>query len=329
MKKTFKWGIIGLGKIAELFASDLPFTEHGVLHAVASRSLDKAKAFAKMHNAPHAYGSYEQILAVSELDAVYIATPHNLHCENTKMCLEAGIPVLCEKPFAINSQQVETMIDLAREKNIFLMEALWTRFLPHYQEVRKIVNSGVLGPITHLKADFGFEAHPKAHTRLFKKDLGGGALLDIGIYPIFAALDLLGSPSDIAAKAVFGDTGVDLETDIRLSFGSSCTALLQCTLLEKTPTQLFITGERGVLEVNSRFHEPSNYDLRIKDKDRKTSNFKYNCNGYKYEADEVARCIRLGYTESDNMPLDFSLKLITLLDQVRRKAGIHYLQYDV
>jgi len=329
MDDKFKWGIIGLGKIANLFAADLPFSKNGVIHAVASRSIDKAKDFAKLYGAKHAFGSYEEILAVGDLDAIYIATPHSLHHDNTVMCLQAGIPVLCEKPLAINSHQVTAMINIARKNNVFLMEALWTRFLPHYIDVKRIVDSGVLGPIIQLKADFGFEANPKEHNRLFKKALGGGALLDIGIYPIFAALDLLGSPTGIVANASFGDTGVDEKVDINLNYGDTCTALLHCTLLEDTPTELVITGEHGTLHVDSRFHEPNNYDLRIRDKNRKISNFKYNCNGYKYEADEVARCIRLGQAESDLMSLDSSAKLIQLLDQVRIKAGIYYMQYDV
>ncbi len=331
MGKKFKWGIIGLGKIAALFAEDLPKTQNGVLHAVASRSLDKAKVFAQKHNAKHAYGDYHAILDSGELDAVYIATPHSRHYENAMMCLEAGVPVLCEKPFAINSTQLSKMVALAREKNVFLMEALWTRFLPHYIEVKQIVDSGVLGPVTSLKADFGFVANAQDHKRLFKKDLGGGALLDIGIYPIFASLSLLGTPDDIQAKATFGDTGVDTEVDISFRYGNDCEAVLHCSLLEDTPTQLVVVGERGTLTVGetARFHEPSNYILAIKDKQRKTSNFKYNCNGYQYEADEVERCVRDGLLESDLMPLDFSILLMSLLDKVRRKVGIHYLQHDV
>jgi len=329
MKNVFNWGIIGLGKIAEKFAADLPHTENGVLHAVASRTISKATEFAKRHGASHILGSYEEILAVPNLDAIYIATPHNLHFENTMMCLEAGIPVLCEKPMAINLNQAEQMVALSRERNVFLMDALWTRFLPHFVEVKKIVDSGVLGPITSLVADFGFEANEKNHKRLFSKRLGGGALLDIGIYPIFASLALLGKPTEINAKAEFGDTGVDMKVDMEFLYGNTCTAQLSCSLLEHTPSDLLIEGERGTLEVGRRFHGPNNYDLRIRDNDQKISNFKYNCNGYKYEADEVSRCIGIGQTESDIMPLDFTLELMTLLDQVRRKAGIFYLEYDV
>ena len=329
MNKIFKWGIIGLGNIAEKFAQDLPHTENGVLHAVASRSKDKAQEFARKHNAPHSFGSYADILSVSDLDAVYIATPHNLHAENTMMCLEAGVPVLCEKPFAINLNQSQQMVSLAREKNVFLMDAIWTRFLPHFMEIKEIVYSGELGPITSLKADFGFEADEKRHRRLFNKDLGGGSLLDIGIYPIFAAYALLGKPTEIKAKAEFGETGVDLKVDMEFVYGSTCNAQLTCTLLEDTASNLVIEGEWGTLEVGHRFHGPNNYDLRIRDKARKISNFKYNCNGYMYEANEVARCIYLGQTESEHMPLDFTLELMQLLDQVRDKAGIFYLRYDV
>ena len=329
MNKVFKWGIIGLGNIAERFAQDLPLTDNGVLHAVASRSIDKAKDFAARHGAAHAFGTYIDILGVSDLDAIYVATPHHLHMENTMMCLDAGIPVLCEKPIAINWHQAQQMVSLAKAKNTFLMDAIWTQFLPHFVEVKKIVASGVLGPITSLKADFGFAADPKKHRRLFHKDLGGGALLDIGIYPIFAAYTLLGNPSNIKAKAEFGDTGVDMKVDMEFVYDSNCSAQLTCTLLEETASDLVIEGEQGILEVGHRFHGPNNYDLRIKDKPRKTSNFKYNCNGYMYEANEVARCIRLGQGESEHMTLDFTLGLMQLLDQVRSKAGIFYLPMDL
>ena len=191
------------------------------------------------------------------------------------------------------------------------------------------VDSGVLGPITSLKADFGFQADPQKHKRLFNKDLGGGALLDIGIYPIFAAYTLLGKPREIYAKAAFGDTGVDMKVDMDFVYDITCSAHLTCTLLEDTASDLIIEGEWGTLEVGHRFHGPNNYDLRIRDKPRKTSNFKYNCNGYMYEANEVARCIGLGQTESEYMTLEFSLELMHLLDQVRKKVGIFYLQYDV
>jgi len=247
------------------------------------------------------------------------------------MCLDAGIPVLCEKPFAINSYQLEQMVALARKKNVFLMEALWTRFLPHYKKVKEIIDSGALGPITQLKADFGFIADEKKHTRLFRKRLGGGALLDIGIYPIFAALDLLGSPDDMEVKASFGDSGVDTDVKMKFKYKTGCYADLYCTLLEDTPTSLFIQGERGSLSVGetARFHEPANYMIQFKDKPRKTSNFSYTCNGYKFEADEVASCIRNGQTESEILSLDFSIRLMSVLDHVRKKAGIFYLSYDV
>jgi len=183
MSKPFNWAILAPGKIAGKFADDFPFVEDAKIHAVGSRSLERAQTFANNYNVPHAVGSYEELMNIPDIDCVYIASPHTSHYKHTMVCIEHGLNVLCEKPFAMNRQQVQEMADLAKSKNVFLMEALWTRFFPFMNEVDDLIQNGVIGKPWSLSADFGFESAYNPESRLFDKKLGGGALLDIGIYP--------------------------------------------------------------------------------------------------------------------------------------------------
>lgn len=210
MSKTIHWGIIGLGKIARKFAEDLKLVPNCKLVAVASRDLTKAQSFAQDFGATYAYGDYEEITRNPIIDVIYIATPHHLHYENTVCCLENKKAVLCEKPFAMNLRQVQEMVALARKEEVFLMEALWTKFLPSFQKVNEIIKNGHIGEINMVQADFSFKANYNPESRLFDKALGGGSLLDIGIYPLFLATTLLGKPENIKAMATFDKTGADV-----------------------------------------------------------------------------------------------------------------------
>jgi predicted dehydrogenase len=326
--KKYNWGIIGLGKIAHKFAQDLGKGKNMRLHAVASRSIDKAKAFAEQYGAGHAYGSYEELVNCPDLDVVYIATPHILHCKNTLLCLEAGIPVLCEKPFAMNRQEVARMIAKAQENNTFLMEAFWTRFLPTTLKVLELIEQGEIGEVLSVKADFGFKPAFDPSSRLFNKDLGGGSLLDIGIYPVFLALLILGKPQQIEALAHMGATGVDVDCGILLKYPDGKMAHLHSTILADTKTEAFIYGEKGTIHIHSQWHAPSWFSL-IKNGERPQNfHFDYFSNGYHYEAEEVGRCLSEGKKQSDLLPLSFSMDLIELLDAIREKAGIRYSGID-
>ena len=225
--KIINWGIIGLGNIANKFAKDLLTIENAQLYAVASRSQEKADAFATTYNAIKAYNSYEALVNDTNIDAVYIATPHALHKENTLLCLEKGIAVLCEKPFAMNAEEVNTMISKAKEKNVLLMEALWTYFLPHYQYVLQELTNKTYSHVLKLEADFGFYRKFDGSSRVFNKSLGGGSLLDIGIYPIFAALSSLGIPQDIKANATFYENGADSSCNMVFNYDNDITAHLK------------------------------------------------------------------------------------------------------
>ncbi len=321
--KTINWGIIGLGNIANKFAQDLLTIKGAQLYAVASRSQEKADTFASKYSAIKAYNSYEALVNDSNIDAVYIATPHALHKENTLLCLEHNMAVLCEKPFAMNTAEVNVMIDKAKEKKVLLMEALWTYFLPHYQYVLKELNNKTYGDILKIEADFGFYREFDDTSRLFKKSLGGGSLLDIGIYPIFAALSSLGVPQNIKANATFFENGADSSCSMVFNYDNDITAHLKSTLLEDTPIEAIFYCEKGTIKINSGFFMPTTVSL-ISNNKEKTVDFNYKTIGYNYEILHFNNLLREGKTESDVMNFEFSKQLIKLLDDVRSSIQLEY-----
>ncbi len=325
MKKTFNWGIIGCGRIAHKFADDIQTIPGASIHAVATRSLDKARDFAKTYNAEHALDSYEALLRVAGLDAVYIATPHVLHAENAIMVLNAKIPVLCEKPLAMNAREVSQMLAAAKANNTFLMEALWTRFMPPINKALELIESGAIGELNSVKADFGFAAEFKPEGRLFNPALGGGSLLDIGIYPVFLALLLFGKPEQIDARAILGPTKVDNICGMLMKFPGDKIAILDSTILSNTKTEAFIYGSKGTIHIHARWHEMTSLSLHLKETDEvQHFEFKKKGRGYSYEAVEVMRCISDGKKQSEAMSHAFSLLIIETLDAIRHKAGIVY-----
>lgn len=324
MHKTINWGIIGLGNIAHKFATDLLTVEGAKLYAVASRNQEKADVFAAKYNAIKAYDSYEALAKNKNIDAVYIATPHALHKENTLLCLDNGIAVLCEKPFAMDSNEVLEMIAKAKEKNVLLMEALWTYFLPHYQYVLKALEGKIYGDVLKLEADFGFYRAFDNSSRLFNKSLGGGSLLDIGIYPIFAALSTLGIPKNIEANATYYENGADSSCDMVFEYDNNAKAVLKSTLFEDTSTEAIFHCERGIIKINSQFHAPSTVNLIPNKGNAETIDFNYKTIGYSYEAIHFNELLRQGKTESHVMSFEFSKALIKTLDDVKNLINLHY-----
>ncbi|REG87472.1 Gfo/Idh/MocA family protein [Winogradskyella sediminis] len=321
--KTINWGIIGAGKIASKFATDLNKVSNSNLYAIASRNLDKAQQFGRTFNVDKAYGCYEDLVTDPQIDAIYIATPHSFHKAHSMLCLNHQKAVLCEKPFAMNLQEVEDMIQLSKEKSTLLMEAMWTVFLPHYQYTLDLLKKKHFGNILKLEADFGF--HPKydESSRVFDKSVGGGSLLDIGIYPVFAALSSLGKPDSIEANAQFFDSGADSECLIKFKY-NKVTAHLKSTLLEKTNTEAIFHCEHGTIKINGRFHEPSSITLIDHLGNSNLIEFDYNTIGYSYEIEHFNQLIRTGKTESDIMTFEKSKQLIGTLDQIRTLIGLEY-----
>ena len=320
--RNIRWGIIGLGKIANKFAADLATLENAELFAVASRSKQNADNFVTKYNATKAYNSYLDLAKDTQVDAIYIATPHSFHKEHAILCLQNKKAVLCEKPFAMNLQEVTEMITVAKENNVLLMEALWTYFLPHFQYVVNIVKSEKFGKLIALEADFGFYNKYNANSRVFKKEVGGGSLLDIGIYPIFAALATLGKPDTIDANATFFENGADSECNITFTY-KNAKATLKSSLLEQTPTHAIFTFENANVKMNTRFHEPSTITI-LKNGKEETIDFKTNTIGYNFEIEHFNSLLRNNKKESDFMTFEFSKNLIKTLDSVRDIIGLEY-----
>jgi predicted dehydrogenase len=323
-QRKFRWGIIGAGRIAQKFAHDLALLPHVELHAVASRSQQRADDFAKKNRAKHAFDSYEAILTAG-VDAVYIATRHPQHCEPTIMCLNAEIPVLCEKPLAMNSEEVARMIAAAKKNKTFLMEAIWTRFLPSFKKAMELIEAGEIGEVLTVKADFGFISPVDPNSRLYNRKMGGGVLLDIGIYPILLAQILLGQHVKMQATAYLGVTGVDEETAVNLSYPNAKFALLHATIRNKTETVAFIHGTKGTMKLASRWHESNNFSIEFNNGEKRSYQFDFNgAKGYKFEIEHVMECIQKGMKESPIVSFAFSENLMRTLDEVRGEIGLEY-----
>ncbi|MFL6711139.1 MAG: Gfo/Idh/MocA family protein [Massilia sp.] len=324
MNDTVRWGILGTGKIAREFADAIKVTPGAVLAAVASRDADTAAGFARDFCAASSYGGYQALADAPDVDLVYIASPHPMHAENALMALNAGKGVLCEKAFTINRREAETVVALAREKKLFLMEAMWTRFMPALAEVRRIVASGAIGTPTHLTADFGFFAKAGEAHRLFNPALGGGALLDLGIYPLSIACALLGSVESVRASATMGPTGVDVQTGFVLKHDNGAISSCACSLTARTPCELTISGPHGHVRMNSRFHETTSITVALEDGTAYTVPTPYLGNGYVHEILEAQRCWREGLIESPGMTHAETLALMGLMDEMRSQIGLRY-----
>jgi predicted dehydrogenase len=322
-----RWGILACGKIAEKFADDLiTHVQDAVVYAVASRDLMKAQIFGQKYNATKVFNNYQDLVDCPEVDVIYIASPHSLHYDHTLLCLEAGKAVLCEKAFAINTGMVKEMIEKSKEKNLFLMEAIWTRFHPAIAQTLEIIQSGQIGDIIHIVADFGFKAVYDENERLFNPELTGGSLYDIGIYPLFISKLLLGNPSEIKAVATFAPTGVDKNMSMSLRYENGATASLFCTLGAETDTTCTIYGSKGKIFLHGRFHETKGITLTIKGEEPQIFETERLGYGYSYEAQEVQNCMKAGKIESDKLPLQFSLELMELLCEIRDQIGLIYPQ---
>ncbi|MBK9339063.1 MAG: Gfo/Idh/MocA family oxidoreductase [Lewinellaceae bacterium] len=329
MVTPIRWGIVGLGRIAHKFADDLRLLPNARLHAVASTSLDRARTFANAYGAPHAYGSYADMLQCPDLDVVYIATPHVLHCENALLFLENGIPVVCEKPLAMNRKEVERMVHAARRNRVFLMEALWTRFIPAVDYALALAAQGEIGHIHTVKADFGFHLPFDPDSRIFNKALGAGSLLDIGIYPTLLALLLFGKPmpEDVQAVATYTASEVDESCVFTFQYPEKRLALGHSTIAANTPVEAWIHGTAGSIYLHPRWHHTQQVTVSHYEgnSERKfDAKFPYPGWGYQFEAAHVMECLEKQRLESDLLPLDFSLNLAETLDTIREKIGLLY-----
>jgi len=317
-----RWGIVGTGRIAGSFVSDLRHTALGVAVAVGSRTAETAEAFGEATGIGRRHASYRALVDDPQVDAVYVATPHPMHLEPALLALDAGKAVLVEKAFTMNGGDARRLVDAARRAGVFLMEGMWTRFLPHVAEIRRLVGDGALGEILSVTADHGqwFPADPRS--RLFARDLGGGALLDLGVYPVSFASMILGRPSRISALVGPAFTGVDGQTSMVLGHPSGAHAVLTCTSLAVTPTRAAVVGTDGRIEVDRRFYAPTSFTFFPRHGEPVRYERPQPGIGLYHEAEEVARCVGAGKLESPLMPLDETVSIMETMDAVLDPDGV-------
>ncbi|MBN1283862.1 MAG: Gfo/Idh/MocA family oxidoreductase [Anaerolineae bacterium] len=321
----FRWGILGTGNIARLFARGLKAIPDAALVAVGSRAQASADAFGDEFGVPRRHAGYEALAGDPEVDAIYVATPHSLHAENTLLCLDAGKPVICEKPFAINTMQAKQMVARARERKLFLMEAMWTRFLPAMVRARELLAAGAIGEVRMVMADFGFRTNFNPKGRLFNPALGGGGLLDVGVYPVsLASMVFGGPPTRMTGMATLGATGVDEQASMTLGYKDGQIAVLATGIRTQTPHIAYILGAEGHIYFPPRWWHAAAFTLSVNGKADETFELPYEGNGYNYEAVEVMACVRAGRLESDTMPLDETLQIMQTLDAIRAQWGLKY-----
>ena len=327
MAEKIRWGILSTGNIATQFATALQGERDAQIVAVGSRSQDSADAFGDKFNIPNRHASYESLANDPEVDVIYIGTPHPMHNDNSLLCINAGKAVICEKPFTLNATEAKTIIDAARAKNVFLMEAMWTRFTPAMVKIRALLQDGVIGEPRLLRADFGFRAPYDPKNRLFNPALGGGALLDVGIYTVSLAWMLFGKPTEMHSTAHLGETGVDEQTAMILRYDNGALASLTCATRTDTHTDAMIFGTDGVIRIPHPWWQPQTFIVEHADANKtSTESFEmvFDANGYEYQAREVMRCLREGNKESSIMPLDETLAIMTTLDGLRAEWGLVY-----
>jgi predicted dehydrogenase len=319
---TIRWGIMGASRIAAAFVDAVGEAQGGEVTAIGSSSPERAEDFGSRHGIPHRHGTYEDVAADPAVDAVYVATTNDSHLATTLMSIAHDKPVLCEKPFALNGTQARQMVSAARRANLFLMEAMWMRFQPATDRLQEIVRSGTIGEICTIHADFGFPAGPHASGRLFDPGMGGGTILDLGVYVVTLATMLLGPPDRVSAQIERFDSGVDRQAGIVLHHGEGGMSTLGISFVSDTSTEAVISGPKGRVRMHAPFHHSPMLTLERRESVAQTIDTSYEGSGYRFEVEEVHRCLRAGLAESPKMPLDDTLAVMDVLDGIRAQVGL-------
>ncbi len=320
---SIRWGILGAGNIAGSFAAAVTAHTRAQLVAVGSRDRVRGERFASAHGIPTTHIGYEELVGDDHVDAVYIATPHSEHKDQALLAISAGKHLLVEKSFTRNAAEAREVFDAARAAGTFVMEAMWTRFLPHVAALRAVVGSGLIGEVVNVTADHGQKFVHDPSSRLFDPALAGGALLDLGVYPVSFAHDLLGAPASVTAVGALTDTGVDGQISMALTYGERAHATLSTTLWARTPTVALVSGTEGYIEVAGSFYSPTSFTVTLNDGSRWTYD-RPAAKGLQYEAAEVARCVAEGRTESERMTWQGTIDVLETMDEVRRQIGVAY-----
>jgi predicted dehydrogenase len=321
--RPVRWGILATGKIATGFAENLALLPECEIAAVAARRLESAQQFAARHGVPRAYGDYRALVEDPDVDVVYVATPHALHRAHVELAFAAGKPVLCEKPLTLNARDAAELVAQARARGLFFMEGMWMRCNPLIRRLQQLAGSGALGQVRQVRADLGFLVDKPPTDRLLDPALGGGALLDMGIYPLTFAHLFLGPPSTVAAAGVLSPAGADLDIALSLAYDSGAVASLTSSMTSWSPRTASIATDSGRIDVPEPFHHPT---TALWTRDGQTVRIAEEVigTGLANEALEVVRCLRTGETESPLVPLDDTLALMELMDRIRRDLGVRY-----
>jgi len=322
-----RWGIIGCGAISGKFAAALKSLENARLAAAGARDAERAADFAAKHGFEKSYGSYQELAADPDIDVVYIGSIHPAHMKNTLLCIENGKSVLCEKPFAMNAHQAETMIDSARAAEVFLMEAMWTRFLPAVKQLRKFLAEGLIGDVSCFGADFGFRAERNLEGRILNPQLGGGSLLDVGIYPVsFASMVFGCQPTQIESMVEIGPTGVDEKAVFIMDYGNNRLANITCSINTNTSSEAVIAGTKGYIKLHRKFWSLEKMTIHLDNQKSRTLDYPFETglNGFSYEAMAVMEDIADGKKQNGIMPLSETLQIMKTLDKIRDKWRLKY-----
>lgn len=325
MAEPIRWGILGTGSIAATFAEDLQQVDDAELTAVGSRTEEAAQRFAARFDIARAHGSYQSLVDDPEVDVVYVATPQSIHAECMRLAIEAGKAVLCEKPFTLTGAEAREVVQLARDAGVFVMEAMWTRFLPHMRRIDQLLRSGVVGDVTTLVADHGQAIPADDNNRLRRLELGGGALLDLGVYPVSLATHVFGAPSTVTAVGLLTPQGVDVQTSMVLTYDTGAHAVLTTTLGARTANRATISGSEGRIEIDDVWYTPTSFSL-FRDGSSAPERFERPRigAGLWYQAVSVGELLREGATESPLMPLAETVTIMETMDAVRGQIGLTF-----
>ncbi|MFP6584496.1 MAG: Gfo/Idh/MocA family oxidoreductase [Candidatus Hydrogenedentota bacterium] len=325
MANRVRWGILGTGSIAHQFADALTAMDDAEIVAVGSRTQKSADAFGKEYGVERCHSSYDDLANDADVDLIYIATPHGLHKENTILCIEAGKGVLCEKPFTINRKDAEEVFAVAKKEQVFVMEAMWTRFIPVLRQAMIWIDDGSIGEVRMVQANFGFRWDAPEGAALFDPAMGGGSLLDVGIYPITLAHMAFGSvPTQIQSIPTIGRNGVDEQAGMVLGFENGGLAVLSSAIMTETPYDAYIMGTDGMIRLHDSFWNATKVSLRRSEGEPEVHEFPQMCNGYEYEAREAQRCFREGKLESEIMSHATTLDVLGIMDTLRAQWGLTY-----
>lgn len=324
MKKTYKWGILGAGKIAEKFATAIAYAPGAELYAIASRDKKKGQDFATRHSVSVVFNDYESLAMDPKVDVIYIATPHAFHCEHSILCLENNKAVVCEKPMALSYAQVVKMIGAAREHNVFFMEGMWSRFMPTIHKTLELIKQDVIGEVQYVRAAFGFNAPADENNRLYNLKLGGGSLLDVGIYPLFLATLLFGEPVSIHSASKLTKTGADEYCNALLKYDGGRSASIFSAITMDTEKDAEIIGSKGKIILQSPWYKATEMLVKLNDGDNQSFSMPHGSNGFEHEIAHVMDCLDKGYKESPLMPLDFTSIMSRTMDIILHQMGVVY-----